>query len=356
MSSIPYSTTYSIPPLILSDKLNINGKATENIKSSIYINNISCWKISVDYVSTESRIRYGQGIFEVNKTILLAGQDNPVQNGVYTIRNSTWLRSPDMPENSKSGGVVIMIKGDPPEYYTCTTPEGIVGVDEISFIKGVIVVDPIGENRIQYKGENGEMASSPNLKLVNNNEIVIGADSTNPTFLTNHLDSNAVDDQPFTIEVIPIVSGSLTFNSTGNTFINTVNLNITTFDDIDINNPEFVLNNDLIINSLTNITTLTSYPITFKNDGFYTTKTSQTVTYPDLFSLDQQGTLNISGLTIPVDSYITYTINAISKNVFMSSKSPEVYVTFVDGKILIYNLTINPILPGSVFQVVYLTF
>ncbi len=188
------------PPLINCDNIY----TTSNI-SKIYLNRIlgpyTKWLSPARVATTVNITLQGLQIIDSiqtvnNDRVLVKNQTDSVNNGVYIVRNGNWIRAYDLPNGTKSSGIIIYVKQGTINkeyifYNTYENYEAIVGQDSITIsifnnsdttTSGVL-------NSILFKSSSGFIGYESLLYTENDDNctMTIGLedDSSNITIQTN---------------------------------------------------------------------------------------------------------------------------------------------------------------------------
>lgn len=133
------------PPSIYNGSI-VTNYDTINVRilpNSEITGNFTTWKQPIDYsgyqitspLEGKNVIANGSPTeFPINTRILLNNQLNPIQNGIYIIQESVWIRSNDLPENSHAAGTITYSKSEL-IWYFCSSVLDIVGVDNLTFVE-----------------------------------------------------------------------------------------------------------------------------------------------------------------------------------------------------------------------------
>lgn len=134
----------SKPPLIPGSQNYQQLQATK-LRTNNIIGSYTDWKQSVVVVATDNVVLTGLTTIDdvelvAGNRVLLTGQDDPIENGIYVVSESRWERSTDMPVGSSATGTLMyVILGDSSNesIYACENNQltDIVGTNEFYFFK-----------------------------------------------------------------------------------------------------------------------------------------------------------------------------------------------------------------------------
>jgi hypothetical protein len=116
-----------------------------NITGGYIIGDYSSWKKPVRATTTVNTSLNGlltiDGVeLKTGDRVLVKNQDLPIQNGIYTVTNSSWYHSDDLPTGSSAAGIVVAIIAgfiNINKLFICTNDVGnaIVGISNLEFIE-----------------------------------------------------------------------------------------------------------------------------------------------------------------------------------------------------------------------------
>lgn len=137
-----------IPPT-LTGSLNLQSLNVNKLKvDSTLLGNYSSWKLPVVVISSSNITLSGeQTIGSTNvisgDRVLVNGQTNSIDNGIYIASNGIWYRSADLPDGSIASGSLVAVSGTT-DIYICSTSinNSIVGTDPIIFEAGSNTLPP----------------------------------------------------------------------------------------------------------------------------------------------------------------------------------------------------------------------
>lgn len=176
------------------------------------------WRPNVDYVVTTQITMSGEftigGFTSSNSRVLLIGQTDKTQNGVYITNSGAWSRATDMDESSEFNSGMVMLNARDNTLYTLTTADPItLGTSQLIFRIAANQYRPmVNGNRTATSGNytltNGDGALRLNFNESSSFTITIPTDAT-WAFGTNQ-----------DIQVTNHGAGQLSFISSGITFYN----------------------------------------------------------------------------------------------------------------------------------------
>jgi hypothetical protein len=261
------------PLIIPTGRIYSNYDTIKIYENNDTTGNFSYWKRPVNIVSTTNIVLNGDSIYDSGQRILVTGQTDQKQNGIYNTMSGPWIRSDDMKVGISIAGTLVYVNSSPNTFYTCNNNYNldIVGTNNLTFANLILISIGVIEdkylnqpggvgNSVQYaSGTPRFFNGSVNFKFVRNsidgNKLIIGE---------NGKTTNLVSDYNLYIEAgnssnLNIITGTGNTNSgnmliqtglsntfsgdidfiTGTNSIEGSNLNITVQNIINITNDEF---------------------------------------------------------------------------------------------------------------------
>jgi hypothetical protein len=176
---------------------NATDAATKSYVDTAVSTGFTVHPAAVVYSATNITLSGTQTIDDValvaNDRVLLNGQTDPIENGLWLVQVGAWTRPTDFSNGTTAGSAYVLITSGTVfagTSWVCATPTAIIGTDSISFAQfseqssitganvgvgaGQIFRDKIG-NTLNFK----TIAAGTHITVTNNtNDVTIGTDAT----------------------------------------------------------------------------------------------------------------------------------------------------------------------------------
>ncbi len=225
-----YMPQYPVPPKIQGSTWTDTSKTrilqADEI-NGISVSSISGWKGYANAATVSNIILSGiqtiDGVvLNAGDLILVKNQTDPIDNGIYVVKNSEWSRNINMIIGMDAAGSSIYIKSGTVNnrlIYVCTNSYGggIVGVDGLIFSSIASVADPLTLSGLTVTG-NSILSSA------NNRTTIIGSGASSTIRIGSGSSANTFIGSPTTFSNTFIGSGTNSYIGIGSGDFSTVTI------------------------------------------------------------------------------------------------------------------------------------
>ena len=134
---------------------------------------------------------------EAGYRILLNGQNDPIENGLWVIDYFDWVRPEDFAAGTTSGSAyVVILEGNTyaGSSWVCDTPNAIIGQDRISFIQFNVPSQTTGNNVGSGSGQiyKNKTGATLNFRTIDGDDYITVATDSNIVSIASNATSSAV--------------------------------------------------------------------------------------------------------------------------------------------------------------------
>lgn len=191
----------AVPPIIPGNGIFKSLQSNDTYLNSIsgqLVNTLNIWKGDVIAASTGNVALFGlQSMDGVNlgygDIVLLKNQTNPKNNGIYTVTDTEWTRSPNLVDGTNASGVAVyIVSGSQNEgkIYVCTNDSGndVVGIVALTFA----TVSNGGTNYQLFYNSNGVLTADESSTDGAGNISASSIEVAQSVVATTYSDTNSV--------------------------------------------------------------------------------------------------------------------------------------------------------------------